>query len=80
MIYPTPIIIPASRGHSVSIDSVPLSAKLTISGLMIALILIGGFTWWEMINDFDSKLEQIIITLVFFLIETSLICLLIGIF
>ena len=79
MIYPTPITIPVSRGHSVSIDSVPLLAKLTISSLMIAIILIGSFAWWEMINEFDSKLEQIILTLIFFLLEASLICVLVGI-
>lgn len=79
MIYPTPIIIPVSRGHSVSTGSVPLLAKLTISSLMIALMLIGGFLWWNMINEFDSKLEQIILTLIFFLLEASLICVLVGI-
>lgn len=80
MVYPTPIIIPVSRGHSVPIGSAPLSAKITIGSFLIALILLLGCMWWKMISDFDSKLEQIILTLVFFLIETGLTCLLIGIF
>lgn len=80
MAYSTPIIIPVSRGHGVPIGSVPLSAKITIGSFLIALILLLGCMWWKMISDFDSKLEQIILTLVFFLMETGLTCLLVGIF
>ena len=80
MIYPTPIIIPVSRGHGVSIGSAPLSAKIAVSSMLIALMLLLGCMWWKMISDFDSKLEQIILTLIFFLIETGLTCVLVGIF
>ncbi|MEE1282368.1 MAG: hypothetical protein UHK60_08995 [Acutalibacteraceae bacterium] len=78
MVYP--IIIPVSRGHGVSTGSAPLSAKIAISSMVIALMLLLGCMWWKMISDFDSKLEQIILTLIFFLIETGLTCLLVGIF
>ena len=75
MVYP--IIIPVSRGHGVSIGSAPLSAKIAVSSVLIALMLLLGCMWWKMISDFDSKLEQIILTLVFFLIGVCFICLLV---
>lgn len=78
MVYP--IIIPVSRGHGVSIGSAPLSAKIAVSSILIALMLLLGCMWWKIISDFDSKLEQIILTLIFFLIETGLTCLLVGMF
>lgn len=80
MIYPTPIIIPVSRGHGISAGSIPLSAKVAVSSLLIALMLLVGCMWWAMISDFDSKLEQIALTLIFFLLEVGLTCVLVGIF
>ena len=79
MIYPTPIIIPISRGYSVSIGSVPLSTKVAASSVIIAIMLLAGSMWWELINELDSKLEQIILTLFFFSLEVSLICVLVEI-
>ena len=79
MVYP--IIIPVSRGHyGISAGSIPLSAKIAISSLLISLMLLMGCMWWKMISDFDSKLEQIALTLIFFLLEVGLTCLLVGIF
>jgi hypothetical protein len=81
MIYPTPIIIPVSRGHhGVSTNSIPLSAKITMSSLIIALILLIGFVWWDVINEQESRLEQIIFTLIFFVLEVAFISILVGIF
>ena len=80
MIYPTPIIIPASRGHGISAGSAPLSAKIAMSSITIAIMLLLGCMWWDMINKFESKLGQIIFTLIFFLMEVYFTCLLVGIF
>lgn len=78
MVYP--IIIPVSRGHGVSIGSAPLSAKIAMSSMIVALMLLLGCMWWEMINEFDSKLGQIVFTLIFILVEASLTCMAVGIF